>query len=173
MRGRRIVRTRPRNGLAISDVLTAAIVAELCRPSEELWLVSGWVTDIPVLDNRDRQFDVLMGDEPRSQMTLSEVLGLLTRKGTHVHIALREEDHNRTFIDRVGRASADGFLHLHGSAELHEKIMVGTAWLLKGSMNFTWFGVQRNEESMEFEVDAHEAARQRLELRTRWIGGAA
>ena len=172
MSGRRMVRTRPRNGLAIGDVLTAAILSELCSPSEELWLVSGWVTDIPVIDNADRQFDVVMGDEPRSQMTLSEALGVLTVRGTQLHVALREEDHNQIFLDRLRRACATNALHLYGSADLHEKMMVGRSWVLKGSMNFTWNGLQRNEESLEFEVDQAEAARQRLELRTRWIGGS-
>jgi hypothetical protein len=37
-------------------------------------------------------------------------------------------------------------------------------------MNFTWNGTQRNEEGMTFESNLTEAARQRLELRTRWIG---
>lgn len=173
MSGRRMVRTRPRNGLAIGDVLSAAIVSELCWPSDELWLVSGWVTDIPVLNNADRQFDAVMGAEPRSQMTLSEVLGALTRRGTSLHIALREEDHNQLFIDRVTRASVADALHIYSSPDLHEKMMVGWSWVLKGSMNFTWNGVQRNEESLEFEVGQAEAARQRLELRTRWIGGSA
>ena len=172
MSGRRMVRTRPRNGLAIGDVLSAAILSELCWPSDELWLVSGWVTDIPVVNNADRQFDTVMGDEPRSQMTLSEALGALTRRGTQLHVALRKEEHNQIFIDRLQRASNADSLHLYSSADLHEKMMVGWSWLLKGSMNFTWNGVQRNEESLEFEVGPVEAARQRLELRTRWIGGS-
>lgn len=173
MSDKRTVRTRPRNGLAISDVLTAALLSELCSPSEEFWLVSGWVTDMTVVDNSTRQFDAVLGAEPRSRMTLSEVLGALTRRGTQLHVALRDEDHNQTFVDRLGRASAPESLHVYSSADLHEKIMVGWSWVLKGSMNFTWYGVQRNEESIEFEVGHAEAARQRLELRTRWIGGHA
>ena len=47
--------------------------------------------------------------------------------------------------------------------------MVGTDWVMKGSMNFTWNGVQQNEESIDFVFDKHNAAQQRLELRTRWI----
>jgi hypothetical protein len=168
---KRTVRTRPRNGLAISDVLTATLLSELCWPSEELWLVSGWVTDMPVIDNQDHRFDAVLGAEPRSRVTLSEVLGELTHRGTQVHVALREVDHNRSFVERLRRASLAPALHVYSSADLHEKMMVGWAWVLKGSMNFTWNGVQVNEESVEFEVGNAEAARQRLELRTRWIGG--
>lgn len=170
MIGKRSVRTRPRNGLAVGDVLTAALVSELCWPSEEFWLVSAWVTDVPVIDNATRRFDAVMGADPRLSMTLSEVLGMLTRSGTQLHVAVREDPHNQMFVERLERASAAGTLHLYSSAELHEKMMVGWSWVLNGSMNFTWNGTHRNEESIDFLVDRVEAARQRLELRTRWIG---
>lgn len=171
MTGRRTVRTRPRNGLAIRDVLAAALLSELCSPSEEFWLVSGWVSDVAVINNVSRQFDAVLGDDPRSSMTLSEVLGVLTRRGTEVHVAVRDVAHNEAFVERVKRSSAEAALHLYSSEDLHEKLMVGRDWLLTGSMNFTWNGTQVNEESMEFQLDQAEAARHRLELRTRWIGG--
>jgi len=167
--GTRTVRTRPRNGLAISDVLATALLSELCSPSRELWLATGWVTDMPVIDNNTRQFDALMADEPRGSMMLSQVLGALTRRGAELHVAVREDPHNQTFIDRLKRASDRDKLHLYSSADLHEKVMIGWTWVLKGSMNFTWNGTQRNEERLDFQVDRAQAARQRLELRTRWI----
>jgi hypothetical protein len=168
----RTIRTRPRNGLAISDVLAAVLLSELCAPSQEFWVASGWVTDVRVIDNATRQFDSLMGDEPRATMTLSEVLGALSRRGSQVHLAVRDNAHNQAFVDRLTRVSDADALHLYSSGDLHEKVMVGWSWVLKGSMNFTWNGTQLNEESMDLQVDLAEAARQRLELRARWIPGA-
>lgn len=171
MSGKRSVRTRPRNGLAIGDVLTAALISELCAPSQEFWLVTGWVTDIAVIENSIRQFDAVLGADPRSTLSLSEVFALLTQQGTHVHVAVRDDPHNLTFTDRLSRSCGGERLHLYSSSDLHEKIMIGWTWTLKGSMNFTWHGTQRNEEALDFEVDPANAARQRLEVRTRWIGG--
>lgn len=171
MTARRTVRTRPRSGLAIRDVLATALLSELCSPSEEFWLVSGWVSDVVVIDNGTRQFDAVMGTDPPSNMTLSEVLGELTRRGTEIHVAVREVDHNEAFVERLRRSALPKLLHLYSSEYLHEKLMVGEDWLLTGSMNFTWNGTQVNEESMELQLDQEEAARHRLELRTRWIGG--
>lgn len=171
MTARRTVRTRPRNGLAIRDVLAAALLSELCSPSDELWLVSGWVSDMAVIDNSTRQFDAVLGSDPRSSVTLSEFLGELTRRGTQVHVAVRQVAHNDAFLERLNRTAASAGLHLYSSEDLHEKLMIGRDWLLSGSMNFTWNGTQVNEESMEFQFDQAEAARHRLELRTRWIGG--
>lgn len=173
MSGLRTVRTRPRNGLAITDVLTSALLSEFCMPSKELWLVSGWVTDLPVIANAYRQFDAVLGTDARSNLTLTEVLGALSRRGTQIHVALREEQHNRRFVDRVERVCEPNTLSVYSSPDLHEKLLVGWTWLMKGSMNFTWNGVQINEESIDFQDDSGIAARQRLELRTRWIGASA
>jgi hypothetical protein len=169
--GIRSVRTRPRNGLAISDLLTATLLSELCRPSSELWLVTGWISDIPVLDNRHRQYDAVLGSLARSSLLLSEVLAELGRRGTNIHVAVREVDHNVRFVKRIEDRIDAAHLSIFSSPDLHEKIMVGDDWVMKGSMNFTWNGVQVNEESIDFQVDKGVAATQRLELRTRWIEG--
>jgi hypothetical protein len=85
-------------------------------------------------------------------------------------VALRKVAHNDAFVDRLKRTSSADSLHLYSSEDVHEKLIVGWNWLLTGSMNFTWNGTQVNEESMELQLDQAEAARHRLELRTRWIG---
>lgn len=164
----RTVRTRPRNGLAIVDVLAGVFASELCAPSPELWLVSGWVSDVTVLDNSSRQLDGLIGHDAGSTLTLSEVLRVLASKGTEVHVALRDVEHNHDFLRRL---DGDRRIHAYLSADLHEKILVGWDWTLKGSMNFTWNGLQRNEESIDLQVGPTVASTQRLELRTRWLGG--
>lgn len=172
MTGARSVRTRPRNGLAIRDLLTSALLSELCHPSAELWIVSGWITDIPVLDNRHRQYDAVLGDVARSSLVLTEVLAELVERGCDLHVAVRAVDHNRRFLNRLGEQARTDRLHRYSSPDLHEKLMVGSEWVMKGSMNFTWNGLQQNEEGIDFVVDSTVAGRERLELRTRWIGSA-
>lgn len=169
MTGTRKVRTRPRNGLAITDLLTSALLSELCRPSSELWIVSGWVTDIPVLDNRHRQYDAVLGNIARSSLLFTEVLAELAVRGSHLHIALRSVAHNIPFRNRLEDRVRPDRLHLYTSADLHEKIMVGDDWVMTGSMNFTWNGIQQSEESITYTFDNAAAAFERVELRTRWI----
>lgn len=172
MNATRSVRTRPRNGLAIRDLLTSVLLSELCHPSSELWIVSGWITDIPVLDNRHRQYDAVLGDIARSSLLLTEVLAELVERGCDLHVAVRKVDHNNRFLGRLEDRARANRLHLYGSNDLHEKIMVGRDWVMKGSMNFTWNGLQQNEESIDFVVDSVAAGKERLELRTRWIESA-
>jgi hypothetical protein len=169
----RTIRTRPRNGLAISDVLTSALASELLSPGPELWLATGWVSDIEVIDNFGGQFDCLVPEQSRRGMTLSQVLGELSRRGTALHVAVRDDPHNFGFVERLERACNRGNLFVYTSPDLHEKILCGWTWLLKGSMNFTWNGTQKNEESIDFLSDPGAVARQRLELQTRWMDSRA
>ncbi|WP_020388786.1 phospholipase D-like domain-containing protein DpdK [Kribbella catacumbae] len=169
MTGSRNVRTRPRNGLAITDLLTSTLLSELCCPSDELWIVSGWITDIPILENKHRQYDAVLESVARSSLSLTEVLAELAARGAHLHVALRSVDHNTRFRNRLQDRVRPDRLSLYESADVHEKIMVGNDWVMKGSMNFTWNGVQQNEESIDFSVGKAAASFERLELRTRWI----
>lgn len=167
----RTIRTRPRQGLAISEVVTSALVSELLDPSPEFWLVSGWVSDITVIDNTHGDFDHLL--EGRSgAWTLTAVLALLQRRGANLHLALREIPHNAAFVERLRRQMNDEPFAHYKSPDLHEKLMCGHDWQLSGSMNFTWNGLERNEEAVEYRVDEVAAARQRVELYQRWIGVA-
>ncbi|GAB3446556.1 hypothetical protein GCM10027517_28960 [Phycicoccus ginsengisoli] len=170
MSGSRKVRTRPRNGLAIGDLLTSALLSELCHPSDELWIVSGWITDIPVLSNKHGQYDAVLGSVARSSLLLTDVLAELAVRGTQLHVALRSVEHNSRFRDRLRDRVRRDRLSFYKSVDLHEKILVGEDWVMKGSMNFTWNGVQQNEESIDFSYDKAIASFERLELRTRWIG---
>ncbi|MGY5309130.1 phospholipase D-like domain-containing protein DpdK [Nocardia gipuzkoensis] len=165
----RTIRTRPRNGLAIVDVLSGVLLSELCSPSSELWLVSGWVSDTLVLENSAHRFDDVLGGDAPTELFLSDVLVELARRGAKVHVAVRDVDHNTSFLRRLENRGAP--IHTHSSPDLHEKLLVGDDWVMKGSMNFTWNGLQRNEESIDLQVGSAAAARERLELQTRWTGG--
>lgn len=165
----RSVRTKPRNGLAIGDLLAAVLLSELCAPSAELWLVSGWLTDIPVLNNQTGQYDALVGEQRRSHLLLTDVLATIADRGAELHVAIRQVDHNERFAQRIIDRVDRGKVSVYRGADLHEKFLVGDDWLMKGSMNFTWNGVQVNEEHIDLEVGRQNAAQQRLELRTRWI----
>ena len=66
----------------VPDLLQNIFVAELLSPSSCLWLVSPWVSDIPVIDNRTNGF---LSFEPRwvrSLVSLSQVLAKLLELGT-------------------------------------------------------------------------------------------
>ena len=164
----RVIRTRPRTGLAIGDTLTQVLVAELLAPSRELWLVSGWVSDITVLDNSTGRYNALSSETLPHSLSLSDVLASLVKAGTELHVALRNDRHNLDFLNRLDRAVGESSYGRYESADLHEKTLCGWSWVMTGSMNFTWNGTERNEESITYRYDVAWAAKHRLELQQRW-----
>ena len=110
----RIIHTRA-SARQVPDLLQAVFTAELLCPSPCLWLVSPWVSDIPVLDNRTNGFLPFEPRWARTQVSLSQALGKLLELGTTIHVATRPDDHNSAFLDRMRRiAEPDGLpLRLH------------------------------------------------------------
>lgn len=173
MRRSRTIRTRPRSGLAVTEVLSTVLASELMHPSRELWLVSGWVSDVTVIANSIGEFDDLLVACSAKTLTLSDVLARLSRQGTGIHVAVREDPHNEAFLELLRRRCAPGRLKVFTSPDLHEKVLCGDDWVMKGSMNFTWSGLNLHEESIELVLDAAEAANHRLQFTVRWgVGGS-
>ncbi len=165
----RIIHTRA-STRQLPDLLQILFTAELLSPSACLWLVSPWVSDIPLIDNRSNGFLSLEPGWAHTQVTLSQVLGKLLELGTTVHIATRPDDHNDAFLDRMRRiAEPEGLpLMLHSAQELHEKGILGDGFYLSGSMNFTFSGISLNEEAVHYSVDPAFIAENRILFTSRW-----
>lgn len=156
----------------ITELLQTIAVAELIRPSRVLWLVSPWVSDIPILDNRANAFLSLEPNWSRTQVRLSHFLLRVAQAGTVVHIATRKDEHNREFAATMRSLSdtVDGRVRVHQSGELHQKGLLGDGFYLAGSMNFTYNGISVNEELVQFTSDSSVVAQQQVMFRARWGG---
>jgi len=71
-------------------------LAELVNPGTEAWLVSPWISDIPVIDNGSGSFDAINSDWPRNEID-HFVLARLERTG----LAPSPEADRPTLIRRV------------------------------------------------------------------------
>lgn len=156
----------------VPDLLQAIFVAELMTPSRCLWLVSSWISDIPVIDNSANTFLCLEPSWSRSHVRLSQVLATLAEQGTTVYIATRSDSHNRSFIEglkaRIDRL--DVAVRFHITEELHAKGILGDGYYLAGSMNFTYNGITVNEEALTYETAQEVIAEQRVIFTNRWGG---
>lgn len=165
---RRTIRTTPRKSLRLDDGLATVFAGELLDPSRDLWIVSPWVSDVAVLDNSDQDFDVLLADGYLGPVAFTAVLGRLAEFGSQLHLAVKPDEHNRDFVDRLSRRVPAGQLDVHLDADVHEKTLCGSNWVVSGSMNFTWRGFEVNEESIVYAVDQELAAQSRLDFEHRW-----
>ncbi|MGA4792242.1 phospholipase D-like domain-containing protein DpdK [Nocardia sp. AB354] len=166
----RTVRTGNRMRLRADSMLSTALLVELAHPGDSVWLVSGWITDIEVIDNTQGAFDTLLGDNPPAVCRLSQILSLIADAGARIHVVTRDNAHNRIFAAHLERALTDPErqLDLHFDDKIHEKTLCGRNWMLTGSMNFTISGLGDNEESVTYKIDDPEIAQAHLDFTERW-----
>jgi hypothetical protein len=156
----------------LSDALQAIFVAELLVPSQPLWLVTPWISDVPVVDNRAGRFSGLFPGLPARWIRLAELLQHQLLRGGSVVVACRPNDHNETFTRELVRRAAEcgrstSLVVQHATA-LHEKGILTGNLLLSGSMNLTYNGIHRLEEAVILSDEPDVVARTRLAYIDRW-----
>src|SRR3954447_9333041 len=155
-------------------LLQNLLIAEVLSPSSELWLSSPWVTDIEVVDNRAAGFASIDPTWPTRWIRMSEVLGCLGGHGTRVVVAVRSDEHNLAFRQRVELAFAavgcsDRLtVVVDDSDEQHEKGLLGDDYFVSGSMNFTVSGLRLNGEVITVTREPGEIAAARIAFRERF-----
>lgn len=158
----------------VRELLQATFVSELLSPSRCLWLVSPWVSDIPIIDNRTGGFDSLDPSWGPRVVRLTAVLGLLLQRGATVVLATRPVGHNRPFVEQLNAAARDlatpAALRVNESEDLHEKGLLGDDFYLSGSMNLTYGGVELLEETVKYDTSEPVIAQAQLVYFERWGG---
>lgn len=156
----------------LADALQSLFVTELLVPSTPLWIITPWISDVVVIDNRSGRFAGLLPDMPKRPIRLAEVLTSQLQRGGSVVVASRPDDHNRSFIEhlmaRTSNAGTTDRLVCRTAGELHEKGILTRDMLLSGSMNLTFNGLRRLEESILLTDDPDAVARARHAYEDRW-----
>lgn len=160
----------PGQAAAIRDVLQAIFIAELMLPSKPLWITSGWISDIELVDNTAHAFACLQPDWPPAPIRLSSLIEAIVLRGGEVRLIVRQIDHNDAFLGRIADVR-----RRHGPAvgwrtdpSFHAKGLLGDGFLLEGSMNFTRSGLTVSGERVTYRTDLEGIAQRRLELEEMW-----
>ena len=162
----------------LADAIQNIFVAELLNPSSEIWLVSPWVSDVNVIDNRTGKFTGLLPDFPQRWIHLTEVLSEIISRKSSVNLVTRPNakgsDNSRNeqfFTQLTNRVAGDGNqnrLRTVFSSDLHIKGLLTDKIFLSGSMNFTFFGLRKSEELIRISATESEIATASLSFRQYW-----
>ena len=167
---RRIFKSAVTSQNVIRELLQMIFVAELLSPGRETWIVSPWISDVTLLDNRAGGFDMLNPDWGRKEVRLVEVAVRMLACGSRLIIVTRPVEHNRSFLERLRLAvreqGVDGLLTVIEREALHTKGILTDKGLLLGSMNLTYSGMELNDEVVEYDIDPVNRANARLSFAT-------
>ncbi len=130
------------------EVLGSLLAGLIIRP-EPLWLVSPWISDFDLLDNRSGEWSVLRPHWELRVIRFSEVLAACVEAGCELKVVTRDEKRTRAFLHRLAEHIGSTGKFQKGTAEeLHVKGLISNSWYLSGSMNFTFSGAHRNHEQI-------------------------
>lgn len=163
---RQIVKSSGRASLEAHDAMSNLLVAALLHPEGELFVVSAWISDVPIVDNTAGGFSALEPDWSTRWITLAEVLAALVKRGVRLRLKTNTTTHNNAFIERLKvLLPPDAEVAMRRDENTHSKGIVGDDFALRGSMNLTYRGLREREETVEIDVGTEAVSTFRIELR--------
>ena len=168
---RRIFKHQQTGVATIKELLQSMFIGELLQAGQEIWLVSPWISNVVLIDNRTGNFDTLNPEWGRKEIRLVEVLLAFMLRGCKVNIFTREDEpSNIPFINGLKEVAhqnfVDSLLNIKLSDKLHTKGLLLSKSLLMGSMNLTYNGLEMNDEWIQFSIDPEDISKTRSEFST-------
>jgi phosphatidylserine/phosphatidylglycerophosphate/cardiolipin synthase-like enzyme len=153
---RRIFKSSKTSGAIIRELLQMIFIAELLQASKEVWIVSPWISNVPIIDNRGGYFDVINPEWGHRKIRLGDLALHVLSNGAHLTLVTRPDDHNVEFLDRLEETTREAALNDQLNSikreNLHTKGILTGRGLLFGSMNLTYNGFTLNDEVIEYDT---------------------
>ena len=168
-----LLATKAGGRAAMMELVESAFAAELLAPGQDLWIVSPWLSDVPLLGNEAGGYTTLCPDFARSRIPVSYILAELIQRGTAVHVVTRP-DEGESVVRNVkvvaGDVATRRLRHVRVK-ELHAKVLLSRNMVIRGSMNLTYNGTGFLDELESFTTDPQEIATIRVDLEARYGRG--
>ncbi len=152
----------------LREVLSAQLVGLMIKP-ELIWLVSPWVSDFPILDNRSGNWDSVEPSWGDREIGFLELLTSAINGGCPLRLVTKDDGKSISFISQLKNrllTSAD-FKNL-STGNVHSKGLLTHSFFLKGSMNYTYSGANLNDEHLMLTTDGTMISEALLEFEERY-----
>lgn len=163
---RRIFKTAQTAENTIKELVTLILMSEVSDPGSEVYFVSPWISNVPLLDNRNGSFDTVNPDWGHRLIRLVDITSHLITLGCTVQIVTRSDTHNRYFLSQLSEIIEDqGLLHslrILIRDSLHTKGILTKHGVLIGSMNLTYNGFTELDEVVTYDKAEQEISQARL-----------
>jgi phosphatidylserine/phosphatidylglycerophosphate/cardiolipin synthase-like enzyme len=166
---RRIFKYKHTGVETIKELIQSMFVGEFLLAGQKIWIVSPWISNVVLIDNRSGNFDTLNPEWGRKEIRLIDVLITFMSRGCHVVLVTRDKEKTNdifltSLIDMAGQHSLEDQLTVRFRDVLHTKGILLSKCLIEGSMNITYNGLVINDERITFSIDSEVIAQTRLEF---------
>lgn len=152
----------------LREVLGSQLVTLFIRP-EPIWLVSPWLSNFLLLDNRAGQWSGLEPDWTGREISFVELLSALVQKGCRLNLVTRELEENLKFLQVLKAKLPPGSpLKVTFTPDVHTKGLLTSVFFLEGSMNFTFSGANRNDELLTLKSSGDAISEALIEFKERY-----
>lgn len=174
---RRIFKSAVTSQNLIRELLQMMFLGELLAPGgERAWLVSPWISNVVLFDNRAGGFGSINQEWGSREIRLVDVLTDVMARGTALGIATSLDGHNDPLIDALATAADEAGLGdklcVVRRQHLHIKGVLLKRGLLTGSMNLTYNGLELNDEMVVYDTTPKTLAEARINFES-YVGTAA
>jgi hypothetical protein len=146
------------------DCFGSLLAIEALSPSKEIYLISPYISNAPILDNSRHFWSALFPFTETGEIYLADILTMYAWRGSKVRLICNPEHHQtRIFLQTTGK----GFKY-RKLKDNHEKGLITGSFYLHGSMNFTYHGIRINSERVEIKTDGADISAALLAARARW-----
>lgn len=164
---RRIFKSAVTSQNLIRELLQMMLLGELLAPGgKRAWLVSPWITNVVLLDNRAGGVASVNPEWGNREIRLIEIASDIMSRGTPLGIATSYDDHNNSFLESLSNVAEEAgladMLTIVQREHLHIKGVLLKRGLLTGSMNLTYRGLELNDEMVVYDTDLRTLAEARL-----------
>ena len=154
---RRIFKSSLTGSQVIQELLQSIFISELLVPSrDEVWIVSPWLSDIPIIDNSSGGYDSINPDWRGRFVNLSEVLIQMLLLNIKLKIVTNIDEHNIAFHNRMEERTHELSLikniNIIKKEGTHMKGILTDKGFLNGSMNITRSGIFINDEYISYDI---------------------
>ena len=151
----------------VKELLISQFVVMTISPPKELWVVSPWIRDFPLLDDPSEPFRFIGWEKP--VMYFSDLVSLIVNSGTKLNLVVTKDEKNITFLTRLSDLVLDSADCKFGYSDtLHLKGLLTEEVYLKGSMNFTYRGTYVNDEGVSYETSSEIVSNSRQQFRNHY-----
>jgi len=161
----RVIKSRvPGGARQLTDTLASLLALELLSPHGRVYLISPRLGDMSIIASPFGQFRMLMPELGRSELRLSDLLGVLALRGSIVRVLYRPGDaHTDAFVARLSSE-----VERRAMVRLDERGMVCEGFYLRGSLEFAIGGVTAGDESVEITTNPEDVAGAMMDAEQLW-----